>query len=92
MTNLPTEAEALCKAALWNTIMMCQGHLGSRSHTTGADVRLFEGLWSLILTNFTKVGHPNSGDYIPQTQEQPDVSPHILALEQVLSVDTSQEN
>ena len=91
-TNTTTTAaaaipgEALCKAALWNTITMCQGHLAGRSHATAADIKLYEGLWRLIEINFLgAVAHPTTGDYIPQTQAQPAIPGVLTALEQLMA-------
>lgn len=78
--SVSSPAEALCKAALWNALSLCQSNLAGRTYTTAADVRMFEGIWALLVRNFVQDAamHPTQHDSIPQTQEQP-TPPALLA-------------
>lgn len=82
--SVATPAEALCKAALWNAISLCQSNLSGRTYTTAADVRVYEGIWALLVRNFVQdaAAHPSQHDSIPQTQAQQEASPLLADLEE----------
>lgn len=87
-TTVPSPGEAICKAALWNTFTVCQFQLAGRTHATGVDIRLFEGMWQLLLRNFATASaetHPTIADYIPQTQVQQPLPDLLIKLEQALT-------
>lgn len=85
----PKDAQNLCDAALMNYIMMCQYHLGGRSHMTMADIQLFNSVKKLAEENFLKNAseQEQSGDHIPQTQAQPLPSdnPALKAVDEALT-------
>ena len=83
------DAQNLCDAALMNYIMMCQYHLGKRSHATMADMQFFGVVKKLAEENFLKNSSEQElvGDHIPQTQSQSLVSdnPALKAVDEALT-------